>query len=57
MWCLVSQPNTNKDAFSSVVIEVRVGNKATGQECLNQVIKLLISSFVPNIVLMQSLSI
>ena len=33
MWCLVSQPNAN------LVIEVRLGSKATGQECLNQVCK------------------
>ena len=35
MWCLVSQPNINKNA--SLVIEVRLSHKATGQECLNQV--------------------
>lgn len=35
MWCLVSQPNINRNA--SLVIEVRLSHKATGQECLNQV--------------------
>jgi len=35
MWCLVSQPNINKNG--SLVIEVRLGHKATGQECLTQV--------------------
>ena len=35
MWCLVAQPNATKNA--DLVIEVRLGHKATGQECLSQV--------------------
>ena len=34
MWCLISQPNINKNA--AMVIEVRLTTKSTGQECLNQ---------------------
>ncbi len=43
MWCLVAQPNATKNA--DLVIEVRLSHKATGQECLNQVITVLINSY------------
>lgn len=39
MWCLVSQANASRSAASSVVIQVRVANKATGQQCLDLVRK------------------